>query len=171
MLNALNSFQLAFIGKTKGDTSLILHVPIKRSGSLDSQVDPIHRNDNSRDNLKLKCSSVNRHICEPFLQELLVDDNILTKKSYQTTLMGNTNQIVQKKNDDGEILVIREEIGIKIALLFALITNENDVERIDRISGGIRFMHREELYYWYAKAFPSRIHMFAIKALKILLLH
>lgn len=148
----------------------MLHVPVRRSGGLDSQVGPIHKNDNSCDNFKLKCTSVNRHICEPFLQELLVDDNILTRKSYQTTLTGNGNQIVIDQSKDGDILIIREEIGVKIALLFALITNEIDTARVERIAREIRSMQQEELYYWYAKVFSSMIKTPAIKALKILLL-
>nr|MDO8084644.1 hypothetical protein [Candidatus Sigynarchaeum springense]MDO8116116.1 hypothetical protein [Candidatus Sigynarchaeota archaeon] len=167
----MNSFQLAFVGKIKDEISLILHVPMKRSRALDPQGDSIHPNVDPCDTLKIKCSAVNRRICEPFLQELLVDDNIITRKSFQTSLIGNCNQIVIDRREDGDILVVREEIGVKIALLFALISKEIDIARIERLAREIRAMQKEELYYWYAKIFSAKINPPALKALKILLLN
>lgn len=149
----------------------MLHVPMQRSCKIDPQFDSIHPNEDSRDILKIKCSPFSRQICAPFLQELLVDENIITRKSFQTSLIGNGNQIVMDKREDGDILVLREEVGVKIALLFALITNEIDTARIERLAREIRAMQREELYYWYAKVFSVKINPPALKALKILLLN
>nr|MDO8087778.1 hypothetical protein [Candidatus Sigynarchaeum springense] len=167
----MNSFRLVRVGKIEDATSLVLYIPASKASTARSQGSFPSQGEKSREQIKIKCSNDNKKICEPFLQELLANDNIMTRKSFQTTLTGDCNQVVVDPAEGGDILVLREEIGVRMAILFALIANEMDSEHVERMAREVRFLQREETYYWYAKIFQDRIRRAGIKALKILLLN
>jgi len=73
-----------------------------------------------------------------------------------------------------EPFLLAEESGVRLGLLFLAIRPIAKISRVEAISGGIRAMTGEELYYWFSKCVApdgagARAAVRAQKALRILL--
>lgn len=95
-------------------------------------------------------------------------------------LQSISDQILETLRDNGykatdlnpnrrEPFALKEESGVRLALIFMAARLITKVTRIEGISHGIRSMTVEELYYWFAKCTSTTSAERAQRALRILL--
>jgi len=64
---------------------------------------------------------------------------------------------------------LNEETGVRLGLLFLAVKPLSKLDRVEAISGGLRNMASEEVYYWYSKCTVGPGAERAQKALRVLL--
>ncbi|KKM69312.1 hypothetical protein LCGC14_1452050 [marine sediment metagenome] len=92
----------------------------------------------------------------------LVQENLLKQKI-------NIIDTLRRANDLE--LLVEEEFGVRLALLFESIRNINVMTRIDKILNYVRTISKEEAYYWFSKCFFRKFQKSGLRAFKILALN
>lgn len=101
------------------------------------------------------------NLIEPFIKEIMKKNSAV--KGFQQTLDGN--RIQQSPSNNGD-MIINEEDGVRLSVLFRSICRLQKMPRIDSILANVRTMNREEAYYWYSKIFPYRKNSKGMKAFR-----
>nr|MDO8084643.1 hypothetical protein [Candidatus Sigynarchaeum springense]MDO8116117.1 hypothetical protein [Candidatus Sigynarchaeota archaeon] len=101
------------------------------------------------------------NLIEPYIKETMKRN--APAKGLQRTLDGNTIQPQASTNGD---LVIDEEDGVRLSILFKSISRLQKMARIDSILANVRTMNREEAYYWYSKIFPYKKNKKGLKSFR-----
>jgi len=103
------------------------------------------------------------NLIEPYIKETIRRNT--TSKGHQQTLDGNKIQTQGSNNNE---IVINEEDGVRLSILFKSISRLQKMTRIDSILANVRTMNREEAYYWYSKIFPYRKNKKGMKSFRVL---
>ena len=101
------------------------------------------------------------NLIEPYIKETIKKNT--TVKGYQRTLDGNKFQPQPSNIDE---IIINEEDGVRLSILFKSISRLQKMERIDSILANVRTMNREEAYYWYSKIFQHRKNTKGMRAFR-----
>jgi len=108
---------------------------------------------------------------EHYIKDLIKRKKIYDSNGAQFSLDGqiiNLNYDFSKKNF--HIFSIKEEFGLRLALLFETIKTSNSMVQINKILIFTRSIQREEIYYWFSKCFLRKNGISNLKAYKILAL-
>jgi hypothetical protein len=101
------------------------------------------------------------NLIEPYIKETIKKNP--AAKGYQRTLDGN--KMLLDTNNENDI-VINEEDGVRLSILFKSISRLQKMARIDCILANVRTMNREEAYYWYSKIFQHRKNTKGMRAFR-----
>ncbi|MGQ4875760.1 MAG: DUF7680 family protein [Promethearchaeia archaeon] len=105
-------------------------------------------------------------LLEPYIKEI-VKFNLKKNNSESSIQINLNNQEVN--NSKMQKIEIDEENGVRLALLFKLVSHIRKMKRLDKILLNIKTMSKEEIYYWFSKVFNNEKKQSGLKALRILI--
>ena len=111
-------------------------------------------------------------LIEHYIKDLANKKKIFKNNLVQVDLLKNKINIIDtlRRSNDLE-LIIEEEYGVRLALLFESIRSISVMTGIDRILNYVRTISKEEAYYWFSKCFFRKFHTSGLRAFKILALN
>ena len=109
-------------------------------------------------------------LVEHYIKDLINRSNIARNKLVQISLNGSKVDYFRLQNKNNTELLIDEEFGVRLALLFKSIKIVETLTKVDNLLKFIKSMSKEEAYYWFSKCFFKKNQNSNIKAFKILAL-
>ena len=105
-------------------------------------------------------------LIEPYIKEIL--ENNKGKNGNDKKIQINLKLERPRRNNSNKIM-IDEEDGVRLALLFKTACRIRMMGKIDKIFLNLKSMSREEAYYWYSKVFNNGRKQNGVRALRILI--
>jgi|SRR5271157_6023142 len=102
-------------------------------------------------------------LVDPYVKQV-IKRNSGNESSHSSLVGPNDDAAINK-----EQVVISEEDGVRLSLLFRTIARMQKMTKVHHILLSIKSMIREESYYWYSKVFSNHYSTKGVKAFRILI--
>ncbi|KKM69311.1 hypothetical protein LCGC14_1452040 [marine sediment metagenome] len=106
-------------------------------------------------------------LIEPYIKEILRNNKI--KNGNDKNVQINLKYEKADQNYKRNKIIIDEEDGVRLALLFKTACRIRKMGKIDKILLNLKSLSREEAYYWYSKVFNNGRKQNGVRALRILM--
>ncbi len=106
-------------------------------------------------------------LIEPYIKEIL--SNNKSKNGNDKHVQMNLKREKVDQNIKRNKIIIDEEDGVRLALLFKTACRIRKMGKIDKILLNLKSMSREEAYYWYSKVFNNGRKQNGVRALRLLI--
>ena len=106
-------------------------------------------------------------LIEPYIKEILRNNK--SKNGNDKDVQINLNREKADQNNKRKKIIIDEEDGVRLALLFKTACRIRKMGKIDKILLNLKSISREEAYYWYSKVFNNGRKQNGVRALRILM--
>ncbi len=106
-------------------------------------------------------------LIEPYIKEILRSNK--SKNGNDNNVQMNLKREKADQNYKKNKIIIDEEDGVRLALLFKTACRIRKMGKIDKILLNLKSISREEAYYWYSKVFNNGRKQNGVRALRILM--
>ncbi len=107
-------------------------------------------------------------LIEPYIKEILRNNK--SKNEIDKNVQMNLKREKADQNNKRKKIIIDEEDGVRLALLFKTACRIRKMGKIDKILLNLKSISREEAYYWYSKVFNNGRKQNGVRALRILMI-
>ncbi len=106
-------------------------------------------------------------LIEPYIKEVLRNNK--SKNRNDKDVQINLKREKADQNNKRKKIIIDEEDGVRLALLFKTACRIRKMGKIDKILLNLKSISREEAYYWYSKVFNNGRKQNGVRALRLLM--
>ena len=106
-------------------------------------------------------------LIEPYIKEILRNNE--NKNGNDKNVQMNLKHEKADQNNKRNKIIIDEEDGVRLALLFKTACRIRKMGKIDKILLNLKSISREEAYYWYSKVFNNGRKQNGVRALRLLM--
>lgn len=167
----MNTFQLNII---KNNDNKLIYQIFSKENHNNSKISKNNKFSENKQNIRSQFRKLAHTygwrltLIEPYIKEILRNNK--SKNGNDKNVQMNLKREKAAQNKKRNKIIIDEEDGVRLALLFKTACRIRKMGKINKILLNLKSLSREEAYYWYSKVFNNGRKQNGVRALRILMI-